>query len=334
MNTRLIVLAVCVGNFLAPNLPAADAVSGPLSLNITNGVKSLSWPRPLIPALEVNTLSQGPSPDSMFEIFRDLINVEAGGYTWSTTNEWVSQFFGLTQSQMSSNALLTAGVLNRLAYGPTPDELERVTAIGPQAYIDEQLAMETFGGSYSDPLETLTSVTTNSGTGIPLQNWVTTTVTGLVSSSTLYMYLNDPGTVQLDDVQFRYSYVLTAVTNNGGVITSTVSTNLTDDLLVNGNFEQALNTGWTVSANHAASFIDSSVAASGASSLRMTADPAGTTQGSSIWQNMPAAPVTTRGTNQPGGIIYTNTISTVRAVLTFSYLPTDTSRSHEIRLSG
>jgi uncharacterized protein (DUF1800 family) len=140
--------------------------------------------------------------------------------------------------------------------------------------------------------------------------------------------------VQLDDVQFRYSYVLTAVTNNGGVITSTVSTNLTDDLLVNGNFEQALNTGWTVSANHAASFIDSSVAASGASSLRMTADPAGTTQGSSIWQNMPAAPVTTRGTNQPGGIIYTNTISTVRAVLTFSYLPTETSRSLEIRLSG
>ena len=35
-------------------------------------------------------------------------------------------FVRLQATPMSSNALLTAIVLNRLAYGPTPDELERV----------------------------------------------------------------------------------------------------------------------------------------------------------------------------------------------------------------
>ena len=43
---------------------------------------------------------------------------------------------------LSGNALLTAGALNRLAYGPTPDELERVASMGPQAYIEEQLVPE------------------------------------------------------------------------------------------------------------------------------------------------------------------------------------------------
>ena len=38
-------------------------------------------------------------------------------------------------SPQSTNSLLTATVLNRLAYGPTPDELERVRGIGPDAYI-------------------------------------------------------------------------------------------------------------------------------------------------------------------------------------------------------
>src|SRR5437867_13244370 len=41
---------------------------------------------------------------------------------------------------ISSNALLAATVLNRLTYGSTPDELSRITNIGAQAYIDEQLA--------------------------------------------------------------------------------------------------------------------------------------------------------------------------------------------------
>src|SRR5713101_3933155 len=71
-------------------------------------------------------------------------------YEWRRTNNSSSNGFyrlevipmdtiGLPQS---TNSLLTSTVLNRLAYGPTPDELERVRAIGPDAYISEQMRPE------------------------------------------------------------------------------------------------------------------------------------------------------------------------------------------------
>jgi uncharacterized protein (DUF1800 family) len=63
-------------------------------------------------------------------------------YQWRIPNASPPFFAQLQVTPMSSNDLLTAIVLNRLAYGPTPDELERVRAIGAQAYIDEQLAPE------------------------------------------------------------------------------------------------------------------------------------------------------------------------------------------------
>jgi uncharacterized protein (DUF1800 family) len=67
-------------------------------------------------------------------------------YQWGRSNTPAPYFVRLQVTPMSSNALLSAIVLNRLAYGPTPDELERVlsgpSAIGPQAFIDEQLAPE------------------------------------------------------------------------------------------------------------------------------------------------------------------------------------------------
>jgi uncharacterized protein (DUF1800 family) len=67
-------------------------------------------------------------------------------YDWHATNTLPSQFNKLQVTPMGSKALLTAIVLNRLAYGPTPDELERVltgtNAIGPKRYISEQLAPE------------------------------------------------------------------------------------------------------------------------------------------------------------------------------------------------
>ena len=47
-------------------------------------------------------------------------------YQWRNSNTPAPFFVRLQVTPMSSNALLTAIVLNRLAYGPTPDELERV----------------------------------------------------------------------------------------------------------------------------------------------------------------------------------------------------------------
>lgn len=73
------------------------------------------------------------------ETFTPDLNGSLQGFQWQgyITNQ---RLFRLRATPMGSNALLTATVLNRLAYGPTPDELERVRPIGPQAYIAEQLA--------------------------------------------------------------------------------------------------------------------------------------------------------------------------------------------------
>ncbi|MEO6036194.1 MAG: hypothetical protein ABIQ35_13140, partial [Verrucomicrobiota bacterium] len=66
------------------------------------------------------------------------------GYQWTGSSSLPLNFYTLQVTPMTSNELLTASVLNRLAYGPTPDDLERIltgpSAIGPDAYIAEQLA--------------------------------------------------------------------------------------------------------------------------------------------------------------------------------------------------
>ncbi len=63
------------------------------------------------------------------------------GYEWRATNMTAgSNFFRVGATTLSSNALLSATVLSRLTYGPTPDEEARIASIGAQAYIDEQLA--------------------------------------------------------------------------------------------------------------------------------------------------------------------------------------------------
>ncbi|MBI3881038.1 MAG: DUF1800 family protein [Verrucomicrobia bacterium] len=79
------------------------------------------------------------------------------GYVWTLSNSagLGSSFLKPQIAPIPSNTLLTATILNRLAYGPTPDDLDRilgfngvtntngtlptVVGIGPQAWIDEQL---------------------------------------------------------------------------------------------------------------------------------------------------------------------------------------------------
>jgi uncharacterized protein (DUF1800 family) len=98
-----------------------------------------------------------PNPNYLLVPYNVITNYVTNGliittnvtmqYQWQNSNAPAPHFARLQITPMSSNALLTAIVLNRLAYGPTPDELERVltatNAIGPQAFIAEQLAPET-----------------------------------------------------------------------------------------------------------------------------------------------------------------------------------------------
>lgn len=304
MNTRLFVAVACVG-LLPFQLSAAEAVSGPLRLNVnTNGLKTVTWPRLPVPALDVNQLRAGLQVTNLVPVAPTAITVGTNGYSFSTASSPDRLFFSLTQGQLSSNALLAAGALNRLTYGPTPDELERVTAIGPQAFIDEQLNMEALAETMDDT-PPITVQTINS---VPPENqvkteWINIRIPGRFSNTNLYMYLTSPGEAYVDDVAL---YAGTGTNINFSV-----------NYVQNGDFESPLSGPWTVSDNHSNSAIATDVKCSGAASLHLAATTGGTTQGSSVWQSV--APGLTN--NQT-------------CTLSFWYLPRTNSGIITLRLSG
>lgn len=332
MHSRMLLVAACLGPFVGTLAESALAQTAPLGLTISNNVKTVHWP--LVPALESYQLSTGTTINQNAIVSPGLILKTPAGYSYTTSNTLAQQFFKLRLTNMSSEALLTANLLNRIAYGPTPDDLERIftgpSAIGPDAYIEEQLAPETIPSG----VDSYVAVTTNGVVLPPNTNWNIVTVTGAVSSPVFYLYLRDVGEMNVDALSFRYSYTLTAVTNNGSFSTTNVYNILTTNLLINGDFEQPLATGWTVSANLASSYLDSSAVCSGANSLRMVSTAPGSTTSSAIWQQMQPVPVTMRGTNQPSGERWTNTVSALRGILGFAYLPNAVSHLLTIRLSG
>lgn len=319
MKTRIFVLAVCLG-FLSQTLSfAANAVSGLLNLSVSNGVKSVSWPRVPVPALETNRLSIANTLGINFVVNPDSIATTTNGYSLTLSNQLPNQFFILTRGQMSSNDLLTANALNRLAYGPTPDELERVRAIGPQAFIDEQLAFEGF----PELPDTYVAVTTN-GTGtIANTNWVSVSVTGRVSAPTLYIYMQGVGTAFIDDVSLKLIYTnisyITNVTETNTVIVTNRTPYLGPETLVNGDFELPITNGWTRTADFANSDIVANPVAGGAGALKVVATGPGSGNGDSIIQ-----------ANIPG---ITNNNS---CVLSFKYIPRPNSGTNRltVRLSG
>src|SRR6185369_12854581 len=78
-------------------------------------------------------------------------------YEWRRTNNTTPNGFyqvevtpmEINGSPQITNSLLTGTVLNRLAYGPTPDELARVRTIGADNYVQEQIAPESISENLS-----------------------------------------------------------------------------------------------------------------------------------------------------------------------------------------
>ena len=185
------------------------------------------------------------------------------GYDWFGAVTNLLGFVRLAVIPLSSNALATATALNRLAYGPTPDDVERYLtgpdSPGPDAFIEEQLAPETI----SEPVDEEVS----SG------DFKYVTKTGPATTSTLYLYLTSPGDVYLDDIKLVAGSVAGAGPN----------------LLQNGDFETDLSPAWVVSPNHARSEITTNFQHSGASSLHLIATSGGTTRTNAIWQDISPA---------------------------------------------
>src|SRR4029434_7859878 len=149
------------------------------------------------------------SSASITNQFSNDLSGTLSGFGWTGTNAGGTRFFRVQGTPMSSNRLLSAHCLNRLAYGPTPDDLERLALIGPQQYISEQLDM---GSIVENGDASTVSLATNGVNPPTTPHWVYVEVTGRAttgsSKSNLYVYLTAPGTAYIDDLQ------IVAPTNN------------------------------------------------------------------------------------------------------------------------
>ncbi|MBL9176046.1 MAG: DUF1800 family protein [Verrucomicrobiales bacterium] len=177
------------------------------------------------------------------------------GFDWTGAAAGDRGFFRVEAVPLSDRDLLTATVLNRLAYGPTPDDLARVRGAGPEAYIAEQLSPE----AIPTDLDVLDAT----------PRWTRVTASGLGSASKIYIYLNDAGEAYLDDLR------LVAGNSDDGS---------QPNLLRNGGFETSLSPDWRISPNLIGSARSPSPVHSGNASLHVVSTEAGETQGSSIYQ--------------------------------------------------
>ncbi len=294
------------------------------SLTVSNGVKTFSFTP--APAIEAYTIRSGTN------LSQPLSNDTSGvlsGTTFRVTNNQPTRFYNVAATPMSSNALLTANLLNRIAYGPTPDELARVAAIGPQAFINEQLAPEIL----PETVDSYTTQTTNGVAAPVTPQWRFVSYSGFFTESNLYIYLTAPGDAYIDDISLIPFQTVITTNINPGVSTNYV-TNVVQhpEAVVHGDFEDPLcltngtgastNRGQFVkTANMTGSALSTAYAHSGTQSLHMVATLAGSTLGDSIYY---------RATN----LMFNFTAGNVRAVLSFWYLEATNSRNIKMRLSG
>jgi uncharacterized protein (DUF1800 family) len=219
-----------------------------VTASVSNAQQKVTWTP--YPAAEAFHLL---STTNLSEPFTPNIAGAIAGYQWNGPANAPREFHRLAVTPLSSNALLTSIVLNRLAYGPTPDEIERVltgtNAIGPQAFIDEQLAPELLTDTTDiDPVDTNIY-------------WVQVTATGTASGSNFFIYLSGAGSVYIDDVRLV----------RGTNISSGVN------LLGNEGFEDVLSPPWNAVGNYLTSDVTNTVNHTGNSSLRLVATGGGTT---------------------------------------------------------
>ncbi|MBI4661001.1 MAG: DUF1800 family protein [Verrucomicrobia bacterium] len=247
-----------------PFLPIAILAEDPpppriIDIGIENSQKVLRFTP--YPAAQEFKLWRADTLDQPFTV--DSTGI-LSGYSWKSplTATSPSGFYRVQVTPLDSYSLAAATILNRVSYGPTPDDLDRIKAVGIQPYIEEQLAPETI----SEDLD-IDRVTVPTG-----WQYVKTSA-AKVSTKILYVYLTSVGEGYIDDIKL-------VAGNVAGV---------GPNLLRNGDFELPLTTNdWVVSRNHAGSKITTEASYSGTSSLHLVANAPGTTRESSIWQtNLP-----------------------------------------------
>lgn len=173
-----------------------------------------------------------------------------------------SGFYRLEAIPLAAETVRASTLLNRIAYGPTPDDLDRLAALGTDAYIEEQLAPEKILENLDQP----------AGSD-PV--WRKVTITGTGSSSKLYVYLNGAGDAYLDD--FR-------------LVAGASDTGTAPNLLINGDFEQPLAAAnWTTTTNTANSARTTDFVHGGNASFHLVQAAAGRTGTDAVVQTITTA---------------------------------------------
>src|SRR5262245_59442893 len=204
------------------------------------------------PATEEYQVFRAPALDAVFESTASVTN----GLQWNGSPESSDLgFFQIKPVRLSDETLLATTLLYRLGYGPTPDELDRVRNLGADAYIAEQLAGE--------------AIVENLDTVDITPRWQRVTATGLGTAPRIYLYLDGPGDVYVDDIR------LVAGSSDDGA---------RPNLLRNGDFETALGTSWNLSPNMVGTARNAEFVHSGTAALHLVTTEAGETQGSSVYQ--------------------------------------------------
>lgn len=173
-----------------------------------------------------------------------------------------SGFYRLEAIPLAAETVRASTLLNRIAYGPTPDDLDRLAALGTDAYIEEQLAPEKILENLDEP----------AGSD-PV--WRKVTITGTGSSSKLYVYLSGAGDAYLDD--FR-------------LVAGASDTGTAPNLLINGDFEQPLAAAnWTTTTNTANSARTTDFVHGGNASFHLVQAAAGRTGTDAVVQTITTA---------------------------------------------
>jgi len=255
-------------------------------------------------------------------------------YEWRLTNVTsASGFYRMAAMPMSNSTLLTATVLNRLAYGPTPDELDRVTTIGPDAYIAEQLNMD----GIPETLDSYTVEATNTSVLDPTTNWYSITLTGTMAQATFYLFSTAPGgEAYVDDIDLRpYRYFQNIVTNivsgTNQVVTNRVFAYISPtNVIMNGGFESGF-ASWT-NAGGTTSSIDNTRSHSGGTCLHFVSSTGANSPGSSYTRQ--GFPNTYATTNNNGQTVTNSYASSDPVIFTYWYQLGPTSSKVRLQLGS
>jgi uncharacterized protein (DUF1800 family) len=250
-------LTVALLAVMAAMLVHADTAPVPVTnFSITNGRPELQFDP--VPSANQYRIEYAPSLAVPFQTVTD-------GYLslfqWNgTPTDAESGLYRVTADTVTTNDLVSINLLNRIAYGPTPDELDRVRAMGPDAYIEEQLAPERIAEDLDH------------GFGIPRWTKVSGSarmLPGADGSFAIYFALSQPGDCYVDDVR-----LVLGKTDDGRQ----------PNLIQNGGFESDLGSTWNVTTNLAGSAISTAASHGGNQSLHLITSTGGFGRDTSVFQ--------------------------------------------------